>query len=239
MSDNKKELKIKGNKMSKMKDYIRFYVNIQFGLVVLFFIVFLLVWNFNFSSFYKVIALGLLCLFFSLHSVEIVLKSESGVFPNLRNYLLIIIMWLFFLVYLALALKEIAITLTLTHFTLLLSIFWVLVPFVSIFMKSKKIWPRLGSYVIGSGLVILIFGYMLALADGFATNDLGKINTNDTIDAWDFIYFSASIFYSANFGDYYPIGSIMRILSIMAAIASILVHIFFITEVYEQNKERN
>lgn len=210
--------------------------NKWFGLLLLGLLIFNIVWYSSLSSFFKVIALGLVSLFYTLYLIKVSLRSES-IFPKLTYYFCMIMIWLLFSAYLASSLKEPLIAVSLFLFNLFVLIITVLMPYLSIFMKSEKLLPRLISYSVVSFLLIFLFGYLFTIAGAFEPNELGKINNIEKPDAWDFVYFSGTIFYSVNFGDYYPIGPAMRILAIVEAIFSIIIHIFLIGEIYSRSKE--
>lgn len=97
--------------------------------------------------------------------------------------------------------------------------------------KSRKIHEIIIAYLALAGSLIVLFGFGFSIATDLVGNELKWISVNSNVtDAWDFIYFSALVFYTNTFGDILPYG-FSKILVILELVISFVIHIIILGKV--------
>ena len=91
---------------------------------------------------------------------------------------------------------------------------------------SKSIKQIIFSYLLFAFVVILLFGFTYALGSGWNQNKIIDNEQKVITNAWDFVYFSSSVFYSNVMG-YYPYG-ISRLITQIESASSFIIHIILL-----------
>jgi len=165
-------------------------------------------------------------------SYNVKVKIIDDFYFRFLQWLYFVLILLFAILYLASSVGDIKIAMVfyfIMPFVLLIGFF---IPNVYALRKSRNVHEVISYYIIVVLIGIIIFGY------GFII--LSALGGNKLENPWDYLYFSAQIFYSNNFGDIVPIG-LSRLLAVIEIVFSAIIHIIvlgtIINRISGKNKE--
>jgi len=165
-------------------------------------------------------------------SYNVKVKIIDDFYFRFLQWLYLVLILLFAILYLASSVGDIKIAMGfyfIMPFVLLIGFF---IPNVYALRKSRNVHEVISYYIIVVLIGIIIFGYGFIILSAFGGNKLEN--------PWDYLYFSAQIFYSDNFGDIVPIG-LSRLLAVIEIVFSAIIHIIvlgtIINRISGKNKE--
>ena len=185
---------------------------------------------------FKVLSIFLFVVSQFVYNIKI--KTPDDIFYRFLKRMLFVLSLLFAITYLASSVEEIEIaliTLLIIPFAVLIGLF---IPMVFSLWEGKSIWDVIISYISLVFIVIVLFGFTFTILSAFEGNEV-KWASGDTAvrDFWDFIYFSAQIFYSNNFGDIVPLG-LSRLLAVVELVLSAIFHIIVLGMIITRLSEK-
>ena len=98
----------------------------------------------------------------------------------------------------------------------------------SVFLLKSKTWPfALLTYLALAASVIVLFGFIYAASSTFPAHSIFKDQIQYDGNAWTYVYFSSSMFYSNIVGSFDPQGY-SRLFSQVELVLSAIIHIFML-----------
>jgi len=203
-------------------------------------LIFATVWSIgSLPKLVKILTSLLFLLSYVIYNIKVITKEDS-ILIKFLNWTLFIIILLLTIAYIAATFKEI----TIATFTLLITFGTIVLS--SLFMginnlwKSRGIFSIISSYLVLAFVAIVLFGSIFTVIGEFEGNELMWGNESKVEDAWDYMYFSSSVFYSSTFGDIFPLGYSRLLVSLEFAF-SFVIHIIIlgliISQVYSSSQE--
>lgn len=166
------------------------------------------------------------------------IMTDDDLFFRFAKWTYFILVLLVAITYLAFSVQEIeiaVITFLIIPFAVLIGFF---ISMFSSLWEGKSIRVVIISYIILVFIVIVLFGYFFIFLSVSEGNGIRWASGNTAVeDFWDFIYFSAQIFYSNNFGDIVPLG-LSRLLAVVELAFSAIIHIIVLGTIITRLSEK-
>jgi hypothetical protein len=206
-----------------------------FWLLLISVALFLISFLFNFPKTLQIIlAYSYLCLHI-VYFIRFTYKSENSLYPKPFYIFYFVIAFFIFGGMTAVYVNEVvfAASFLLSAIFSLLIIFCVMSTIVLVIAKNskgnKRIFLIILAYVSLVLSIILLFMFLYIFSTAFPPNSLQTSNQNLSINpSSDYLYFSSTTFYSASYGEIYPVGNIMRFLTQLEVSISFILHVIVI-----------
>lgn len=155
-------------------------------------------------------------------------EATPSLFSRFVNWLWFFIMLSFTISYIALSVGDITIAVRLLHATfLIILVGGVVIKLVGIF-RSESLLRMVLSYAVLSFNIIVLFGYGFSLLSGLEGQHVAWADSNIEVEsAWNYVYFSSSVYYSNLVGDILPLGYSKFLMQFESAVSYIF-HIIII-----------
>ncbi|MBI3027747.1 hypothetical protein HYY70_06580 [Candidatus Woesearchaeota archaeon] len=189
------------------------------------------------SETFKILAAFGLAISQLIYNLKVKIDEEAKVYPNFLRWSYFILLLLFAIVYTSAVLKEITIsiiTLLITFGAILLS---TLILNFSNLWKSKSIFWIIIFYLALAFTSIILFGYIFTIISSFEDSRILDSKGQPIKGAWEYVYFSSSVFYSNTFGET-PNGLSKLFVQIELAF-SFIVHIIVLGSIVNSLNNKN
>lgn len=188
-------------------------------------LLFLIMWYFTTSEIVRIITLVVVVFAYTLHTFKMSSKSEVNAY-----YLILI--WLSFFIYIASLFHNVSLVLNGLWFMI---VFVFLASLISSFVavyNSKTVPVLIITYMIFTCILLSMFGVLYLVVDVFDGNDIkNSFNSTYSMDLLDYVYFSSTMYFSSNYGGFYPVGNLMRLITQFQVAWSFIIHIILLGRV--------
>jgi hypothetical protein len=213
--------------MEKNKSWLEEWKNPWFWFYVISMVLIVILFNLNLKI--KTLQVALMFSFpiiQLIYNLKFKLSKEEYPFGNYIRWGLFWFLLLLSVSYLALSLNETQIAVTLIIFIMMATLILTSLINLKILCKSKRLSGAIIAYLIFAFTIVVSFGLIYSISGAFENNGVLNPNGNLITSAWDFVYFSSTVFYSQVM-DYSPNG-FSKIIVIVELSVSAIIHIFLI-----------
>jgi len=203
--------------------------NLWFGFLLLSIVFYFFIDIFTSSRFLKIIALILFFITLLMYNIKITFKRKLNFLDKSLHFLILFIVLSTTLFYLAVSLSEMNIAGIIAFIANVVILIGGLFSLLSSLLDSKNIWILIPRYFLFSFVFILSFAFIFNLTDIFEGNDIRSDKTDLMMKGkLDYFYFSSAAYFSSSYGEFYPIGIIMRMLTQIEVALSYIFHIIIL-----------
>lgn len=206
----------------KIKKLIeRFLLEIKnkwFVYLIISFMFFTVAWRINVPVTVKIIALLILSMAYTLYTLK-VRRSWTNIFNT-------ILIWLSFIIYLATSVKDVNVAIIGLLIMMVMILAGSLITALLDLYNTEKIPNLIISYILLAFMVIVSFGVFYITTGVSEGNFIKNSFSNTTVtNTYDYLYFSSITYYSSGYGEYYPVGDRMRLITQIEVAFSFVIHI--------------
>ena len=137
-----------------------------------------------------------------IYNLKVKIDEKSQIFPSFLRWSYFIVLLFFAIVYTSAILKEIVISVIMLLVTFGTIIFSALILNFLNLWKSKNLFWIIIFYLALAFTSIIMFGYIYTILGAFENNKIFDSEGKSIQSAWDYVYFSSSVFYSNTFGEH-------------------------------------